>query len=324
MSEHRLYTGSELLALKPEDRKPLIDNIIWNKEKVILIGDAGIGKSILTQQMCFALSTGEPFLSEYTTNECSTLIVQAEGELGETRMRVKNMLEGASWKADNFNLIFYPGLALDTDKGCHILVTIIDNKVKEGMPPPKIIVLDPLYMMMQGDICNQKDVTAFCKNMRLITARYQCALLILHHKHRQRRTPTGIPIQEGADSIFGSFAWKAFVDRLYDFSALKGGVRRLSADKKRAGGGIDSIDLTFIEPTPLLFEIKGDISPFIRAVELNLSVDEAKSPQDICEITKLPYNSVKKALTELRKAGKIEKRTSGYPVKWVLKEEEKG
>ena len=321
MSEHRLYTGQEILDLPPDDRKPLVDNIIWTREKVIMIGDAGIGKSIFSQQMCFALSTGEPFLSEFLTTECCTLIVQAEGELGETRMRVENMLEGASWKADNFNLIFYPGLALDTDKGCRILMNIIDAKIDDEMPTPKLIVLDPLYMMMQGDICNQKDVTAFCKNMRLITAKYECALLIIHHKHRLRRSPDGKVVHEGADAIFGSFAWKAFVDRLYNFSATgTGGIRRLTSDKKRSGKGIDSIDLSFIEPTPLLFEIKGDATPFVRTVELNLDKVEARSPQDLCNRTHLPYNSIKRAISVLRKEGKIEKTSHGYPVLWKLKE----
>jgi len=70
----------------------------------------------------------------------------------------------------------------------------------------------------------------------------------------------------------------------------------------------------------LLFEIKGDATPFVRIVELNLDKVEARSPQDLCNRTHLPYNSIKRAISMLRKDGKIEKVSQSYPVKWVLKE----
>ena len=318
MVEHKLYTGAELLALPKDLNRPLIDGLIWERDNIFLVGRAKIGKSIFAQQIAFSISSGEPFLSQYKTNKGCCLYLQAEGKLSETRDRILNMLEGVSWDASNFNLVFYPGLALNTSNGIRELKRLIDNKVAEGMPIPKLIILDPLYMWMAGDLSNQAAASTMCQNMRVLTSHYDCALMVIHHEHKLRRNDKGDLIKEGDESIFGSFVWQAFPDHILIFSRLVGNYRELSCTTQRSAKVIKKLELSMLDPTPLMFEIRGDVAPYIKVIEKNLRSNFAIMPQELVDITGLSYNSVKRALAYLRKANLIEKEGTSYPVKWKL------
>lgn len=325
ISEHKLYSGDEILSLSANLNTPLIDNLIWERDNIILVGRAGIGKSIFSQQIAFALSSGEPFLSEYPAKKSSVLYVQAEGRLAETKRRINNMLEATPWDSKNFHLIFYPGLTLNRPEGLNSLISLIDhNMLNCDMPKPKLIILDPLYMCMVGDLCEQKEASAMCRSMRVLTDRYESAIMLVHHEHRPRREEkTGNVIFEGSESIFGSFVWQAFADHIFGFSGMRGGGRELACFKQRSGDVISKIELDFIEPIPLGFELKGDNEPFIKMVLRVLKDTNGLSIEGIMTKADLPYNSVKRAIIKLRKADRISKVDSNYPTVWKLVKGEK-
>lgn len=319
MTEHKLYTGQEILDLPLDFRKPIIDSLIWEDEIIILVGKAGISKSIFVQQMMFSISCGEPFLSQYKSSTNSIVYVQAEGTLPETKKRVRNMLEAVSWDSKRFNLLFYPNVILNRDFGIKNFMKLIDDKIGEGMENPKLIVLDPLYMCMHGDMTKQEEASRMCKGLSIIREKYNCAILIVHHEHRPKMDEKGGWRQEGSESLYGSMVWQAFADTIFGVVGTAGGHRRLLCYKQRSGEVIEQIDLSFIQPVPLLFEIKGDVAPFIKTVQMNLKKNFAITPYELVSITGLSYNSIKRAITYLRKAELITKEGEGYPVRWRLK-----
>ena len=110
--------------------------------------------NLILRGICLILSCGEPFLSQFKTQSVSIIYIQVEGKLGQTQDRINDMSEGVSWNPDNFNLIFYPGLAINLKVEFIRLLEMIDKKIREGVKKPSLIILDPLYMCVQGDLCS--------------------------------------------------------------------------------------------------------------------------------------------------------------------------
>jgi hypothetical protein len=289
---------------------------------VILLGRDKVGKSILAQQMAFNMSCGEPFLGEYPTEQICTLYVQVEGKLrgkGATYDRIVSMEEAVAWNQKNFNLIYRPGLLMNTDEGMKIFQAMIERKLNEGMPRPKLIIFDPLYMCMLGDISSQPDSSRMCTNLRVISDTYDCAIMLIHHEHREKYNEKGAKLDEGSGSIFGSFVWSAFPDHVLLFRRIGGPrslVRELTCDVQRSGAVKDKLELTFVEPVPLCFELKGEVEPYIKVVESQLN-DKPITAEEIHKATNLSYHSVNKALVWLRKGNKVKSVCNGYPKLWV-------
>lgn len=318
-TDFNIYTGSELRNLPPLNTKALIKDLLWERDNIIVLGKEKAGKSILVQQMAFNMSCGEPFLGKYPTIKSCVLYVQVEGKLrgmGGTQERIKNMEEAISWEQSNFNLIYMPGLLINTDEGMKRFEALIKRKLDEGMPVPKVIVFDPLYQCMYGDMTSQPDSSRMTTNLRIISDTYDCTLIIIHHTHRDKFTDGGQKLDEGSGSIFGSFVWGAFADHILLFKKTGKLTRELICDVQRSGVVKDRIDMTFIEPIPLLFEEKGEVEPYINIVEAQLS-NKPNTTERIVNTTNLPYHSVNKALVWLRKQGKIKSMNSTYPKEWI-------
>ena len=155
MSEHGFYTGEQLINLPESISKPLVDKLIYERDVVILSGKEKSGKSVFAQQLAFALGSGEPFLSSFKSHQSCVVYIQLEGKRSETRQRVNAMKQGVSWHSTNFNLVYEPGLSINTDQGLELLVHKIDKGlIDNNIASPKLIVFDPLYMCVHGDLCN--------------------------------------------------------------------------------------------------------------------------------------------------------------------------
>lgn len=324
MSEHRFYTGEELLNLPIQNNKFLIKGLLWERDAVILAGKAKSGKSVFAQQMAFAMSCGEPFLSTYETKAGCTIYIQAEGKVNETRRRVVSMAQGVSWNKRNFHVLYAPGMAINTANGLGFLTGEIDTAIAEkGVPKPKLIILDPLYMCIVGDLCNQVDATNTCKSLRILADRYSCAILLIHHEHRPVRDRDKNIIYEGSGGIFGSYIWQAYPDYVLMFRKKQGrGKNELTCDIQRATEEevVSKIDLTYLGPDPTMYEIESDVAPYIRKVEMAMGKKMPLTTQQISEKTGLAYQSVAQALGRLRKEKIIEVISNGaYPKQWRLK-----
>lgn len=327
MSDHRLYTGEDLLNLPPNTHTPLIENLLWEKDVVILAGKEKSGKSVFAQQMAFALSCGEPFLSEYKSKQISTIYIQLEGKLGQTQDRVNDMIEAVAWNKKNFNLIFYPGLEINTPEGLDEVIKMIDEAIVNSMPRPQLIIIDPLYMCIRGDLCNQVDASNTCKALRLIADKYDCALILVHHQHKAiRNMKTKAVIDEGDDSLFGSFIWKAFPDHIFMFKKVRKGHNELTCDTQRSSEVMEKLELNYIgRPAghkglyPLMYELRGDVAPYIQCVEANLSKEIEFTADEIAIKTKLSYSTIMKAFRALKEEKKLICVNNGHPKKWRLK-----
>ena len=309
MSDFNVYSGQDLLNIKSEDDKYIVEDILWEKDVVFLVGDAKAGKSILSMQIACSLTSGDPFLKTYEVYKpCSVLYVQMEGSLYESVSRMKEMVYpdmGINWEPSLFNLLYCKSLSLDTQEGMNSFMSVIDK-----MPvKPEVIFIDPLYMAMQGDLIDNQASRQMVKNLRIIKDTLNCVMVILHHEHRQKRDREGMFINEsGSQSIFGSFVWRAFASHVISLKKRDDGVRILSCDTQRSGKVIENIELRMIQPHPLQFELVGDEqNPYVMETLECIKNNGAMLVKDIITKSKLSRSAVTHSLCVLQKDKKIHK-----------------
>lgn len=255
MAETGVYSIRDLLKLEIKC-SPLIEGLLWERDNVFLVGGEKAGKSILALQMAFALTSGQSFLGEYPVVKTSkVLYIQAEGKLGETRDRVASMLNANDCDMDNLHIAYFPHVSLDSKEGFDMLV----KHIKEHQLQPNVVIFDPLYHCMAGSLSDEHAARKMTTHLRELGEILSATIIVVHHTHKPIRTKDGTVIDEGDDSIFGSFVWKAWADHTLLFRVNKSTkVRVLSCNTQRSGKVVEQEELLLIDTPFLGFNRKMD------------------------------------------------------------------
>lgn len=263
------YTATELLSTEFKGTNPLIQNLIYERDNVLLVGKEKANKSTLALQFCCHLTSNqEPFLGEHEIPKSVDVVyLQAEGKIAQTKSNLANMTRVIPFNSEKLLFLYYPSIPLNTEVGIKTVMTEIDSWRK-----PELIVIDPLYQTMIGKIEDQESSSKMTASLRQLSEHYQCAILLLHHAHRARRDENNNIVEEGDDSIFGSFVWKAFPESVLLIEKVRGNklYRRLSCNTQRMGNVIEEIDLQLIEPSPFYLDVRGT-PPCVDLVYHNLN-----------------------------------------------------
>ena len=120
-----------------------------------------------------------------------------------------------------------------------------------------MIIIDPLYTTMTGDLNNNKDVKNWIKNVRGLKNHYGASVIVTHHEKKVSFNQDGNAIEHGSDSMYGSAFWGAFFNHIFSFKKTRGAFI-LSCDVQRSAKVVERMELQLIQPIPLYFEILGD------------------------------------------------------------------
>jgi len=324
-SEFGIYSGNELLNTPTEEERYLIQDILWEGDHVFLLGKEKSGKSILALQMMCALTSGSAFLGKFEVPaKYPILYVQAEGKLRDTIERLKCMTSelGVEFEPDNFHLLYYHSISLDTPQGYEEYIRLTEHIPVEKHP--KVIFLDPLYMSMMGDLIDNQCARNMVRNIRKICDAFNCAIVILHHENKPTRNKDGNKIERGKnETIFGSFVWSAFVDHVLAIDLKDNGFRRLSCDTQRTSKVVRDVEINLVHPYPLYFEIVGDVQkPYVSEVYNAIrciDIEEGTTRQALVSQLNLSVSAVEKSLKVLLNEQKIVRLNPGRrPVKYIL------
>ena len=242
-----------------------------------------------------------------------------EGDKYEFSANMRNMEMGVDICRENLWIFYHFGLCLNTHNGINQLIGIIDNGIStKGMAIPKVIVVDCLYMAFQGKLSDDEEGSNFCRNMRQLNDRYNCAIILIHHTHRAKRTDKGNVVDEGDEGFFGSFLWKAFPNHILLFSNIPGRGKVLTCNTQRSGKIIEKIEMNFLQPTPLMFEVKGDLTPIMKIVMKEIT-RQGVSIQDLATKLDMSMGMVRSCVSWLRFEDKVERVEGQYPYLWRVK-----
>ena len=315
-SEYGLFTSNDIFNLPKEGKKPIIENLLYERENILVLADPKVGKSICVQQMCFCISSGKPFLG-LKTHENPCLYALFEGDKYDLKdnMNNMNMNKDIECKRENLHILYHFGITLNTDKGLETFMNYIDNGLKTGMPKPKVIVIDCLYMAFKGKLVDDDKASDFCRNARQLNDKYNTAIIVIHHTHRAKRDNDGKIIVEGDDSFYGSFLWKAFPNHILLLSNMAGKGKLLTCNTQRMGKIKEKIEMDFVEPSPLFFRVKGKYPYSIQNILDNIN-SRGITHDELRVKTNASSATLYKVLGELMELGEIVKMDNVYPNKW--------
>lgn len=248
------YTAEQLLTTELSGSKALIEGFIFERDNILLVGKEKANKSTFAMQMCCHLTSAEPFLGEYEIPRAiDVAYIQAEGKLASTKSNLTNMTKVIPIDKKKLMFLYYPSIPLNKNEGVNQIIADLDSWRK-----PELIVVDPLYQSMSGDLSSPIDASAMTANLRRMAEHYNCAILLVHHAHRAKRNKEHDIIDEGDDSVFGSFVWKAFPDTVMLIEKVKGSKlhRKYSCGTQRMGNVVEELDLNLVEPSPFYLQIK--------------------------------------------------------------------
>jgi hypothetical protein len=252
-----------------------------------------------------AMTCGDSFLNTFDVcHPLNVLYIQAEGDMSETKDRFVNATQeaGVNWNPDKWRHYFPAALALDQDldKNSEPVpggLTDLINRINTDGFRPDVIVTDPLYMSMSGDLIDNKACRNFQRNIRKIKETFNCAVLIVHHEHRAKTDKFNNTIDEGDDAIFGSSMWKNFASHILKVTICnergnpinpdkQGDIkyRKLTCATQRSGNVLKSALLQLCED-PLMVEMVG-IKPSGSMVNNVLEFIQNKDSVAACDVSK--------------------------------------
>ena len=296
------YLASDLITLDLKGSDPLIEEVLFERDNTILLGKEKAGKSIFAMQMACALTSGATFLNQYKcTSSYDVVYIQSEGKLSGTRDNLKNMTRTVDCDFSRLLYLYYPSISLDTQQGFNEIIAQVSSWRR-----PEVIFIDPLYMSMAGDLKDDVASRKMVENLRILSETYQATIVLVHHAHRTIRMKDKSIVDEGDDSIFGSFVWKAYPDNIILIEKVSGNryQRKISCATQRSGKVLEGVDITLIEPTPLYFKIKDDSKPIDDLVLTN-TTNESKTADQIRRIIDRSYRHTMEAYHRLESIGKV-------------------
>lgn len=299
------YCG-ETLRSNSTPPETIIENFLWKEDCAMLLGSEKAGKSIMAQQMFCSILTGEPFLGKFEVKKPGPIVyLQCEGKRDEFVERLNNisMSFNSVFNDNNFLHIFKKYCPLNIPIFLEAIFEKIDAQVKLWGCEPVAICIDSVYKAIDGDLNENRDVIGFTNAIDELISRYHSAILLIHHDAKEWRTEhSNETVERGDKGAYGSVFLRAYVDHIVYLKMLKSKARTLTCDTQRSGKThSEVIDLLMIEPSPLVFQIKGDYKP---STEMILHQLKRKHPIPLCydqlrEITGLAQITLQQGMSVL-------------------------
>lgn len=221
------YTGAELdLAINSvhKERKPLIENFLYEKSAIMLYADDGVGKSVLTLQACMqATVTGAKVFCEFLVPRgCKVLYFQMERHPDETFERIKHMRNAMPFDVNNFSLsVVLQGTNLQDRKSFSDAILKVVETIVEANFTPDIIVFDPIYTLTSGGLETAEACNSITNFFRIIQLQYQCTILATSHTNRGFRDPMNGGKRVSKD-MYGNRFLSAFFTGSYQIEPREG------------------------------------------------------------------------------------------------------
>lgn len=200
---------------KGEDPNELLQDRFWCKGGgLLVVGQAGLGKSTLTLQFGLCLAAGLPFfgLLPKEGRRFSSWLIQAENDDGDLSEQRDGIIRGMAWdeavKAETVSRVKI--LTVDSLSG-ESLVKMLTHKLEtaeKAGESPDYLILDPALAYIGGDNSKGQDVSIFLREqITPMIHRFNIGIMIVHHTNKPREE-NGKPLPSDAAYLAtGSAEW---------------------------------------------------------------------------------------------------------------------
>lgn len=186
-----------------------------NKSHGIVAGEPKCFKSTLALDLAISVASGNDFLGEhevispgpvvYIQNENAQWIMKdrvakisvARGVVGEVEI-LSDRKVSITWPQDiPFFMVNQQSFLLTDPIHQQLLEKIIQTY------KPVLVVLDPLYLMFDGDINSAKDLNPILSWMLEIRIKYDCGVMLVHHSNKGGENKRGGQRMLGSTTLHG-------------------------------------------------------------------------------------------------------------------------
>lgn len=212
----RIQAFSEVMSSLQTTPGWLIPGFWMKQSHGIVAGEPKSMKTTLFMDAMISVATGAPFLNKYPVSETGkVLYVQNENSEWIMRDRFEKMLnaKGLVGKvkfrdSDTKLRIKFPqdvpmfmvnqqGFSLtDEDQQEWLEETIAEMK-------PALVVLDPLYLMFDGDIASAQELFPILQYLLYLKNEYRCGIVLIHHWNKGGESKRGGQRMLGSTTLHG-------------------------------------------------------------------------------------------------------------------------
>ena len=238
------------LAWEPNYPEAVIGSgLLYPQNKAIIYGREKSFKSMAALDLSMALTTSRPWHGFEVKGEHTVLYLQMEIPHPLLHKRLVKMHEawgdlyvGSQRMREHLYVWTEPFLKLDVPAGIAVLVKAL-KELK-----PTVVILDPLYKVLTGNILDPNSARAFTDSLDLLINQYQFSLILIHHT---RQSTADEQTNGAAEDMLGSSVFRWWADTI--IKVVKKGER----DRKA------QIELSFdlvrhaedlIEPREVIFD----------------------------------------------------------------------
>lgn len=239
-----VMTSADLLAFDPDNDPDCLIGRRWlcKGGSLILVGQAGTGKSSLAMSLAIHLATFRPWFGITAKRALRVLITQAENDFGDTAEQYRGAIAGAKLTPPELaqldeNLLITRNVSAVGPRFVPMLEALI---VKHRAD---FVIVDPILSFCGIDVSDQKEVTHFLRmELNPMLKRTGCVLCAMAHtpKPRSAGDRDGETQADLAYSMQGSAEWANYFREVGTLFRQQGDapVFKLSFTKRKARSGM--------------------------------------------------------------------------------------
>ncbi len=194
-------------AIAPRELEPLWPGLLWIGKPTLLVGDPGLGKSLVTVDVAARVSRGTPWpCSSERRAPGHVLMLSAEDDADDTIVP-RLIAAGADLERvtflDGVKAFDAEGGIRDTPISLDVHMNVLQRAIQTAGPPVTLVILDPISAFLgRADSHNNAEVRALLKGLGNLAAEKRFAVLVVSHLNKA----------SGANAVYritGSLAFAA-------------------------------------------------------------------------------------------------------------------
>lgn len=231
--------------LEPE----VIPGVLRQGHKMMVAAASKAGKSFLMVELAVALSEGLDWLG-FRCRKSRVLYVNFEIAAPSFAHRVKDVFDSYGIRATGDNLQIWnlrgKSMSMSSDeKKKGFDSKLIKRVVKDGHYD--VIIIDPIYKVLDGDENSASDIRKFCNSLDLVCEMTNCCAIYVHHHSKGSKWGVNAIDRASGSGVFGRDA-DATVD-LIEVPLTTAVRERLPEDLRKCKGFMMTTDLREFEAT---------------------------------------------------------------------------
>lgn len=245
-------------------RKPIVSELIYERDIFLLTSDAGAGKSIFATQLAACLSFKRPFLGLPIGEPKRVLYIQLEGDYEESIERMRYMESEGGIIIEENNLLWVEEKTLDVlNNGS---VSMFFKKINEMKFTPEVVIIDPIYKLSHQDISSGVAALGVIRFSDMLISKWNCANILIHHNLKESYGQDGNKVKKD-DSYYGHSFIKNHIRTSYAMQITGENTRDLVRKKGRGSDTRQKLSLEY-NPEHFTLSLDSTISKYKRGEHL--------------------------------------------------------